>query len=110
MSLREKWEPGATNAKRFLDDQVWIRASTVATMRSQRAPAKAWTSPRARSISRSSEPRSSARARKRRVRTVASGMPSAAAVSCAVISVRGLGLCVRPGAADKGSSVNAGRS
>ena len=53
-------------------------ASTPATMRSQRAPANAKTSPVAMSTSRATDSRSSARARKRRVRTVAEGIDEAA--------------------------------
>ena len=56
-------------------------ASTPATMRSQRAPANENASPIARSTSRDKPSRSRPRARKKRVRTVASGMSSAAATS-----------------------------
>ena len=62
------------------------RASTAATMRSQRAPAKPKTSPVAISISSASDSRNIARARNSRVRTVACGTARQAAVSSTVIS------------------------
>src|SRR5262249_22141227 len=62
------------------------RLSTVRTMRSQRAPSKPNTPPRAESMSRSSASRSRARARNSRVRTVATGTPSASEVSRADMS------------------------
>jgi hypothetical protein len=59
---------------------------TRATMRSQRSPAKPNAFSWAESNSRESDSRSSARARKKRVRTVASGIPRQAATSATSIS------------------------
>src|SRR3954471_22874075 len=58
-----------------------IRASTLATMRSQREPAKLKASSHATSIFCASASRRRLRARKKRVRTVAAGRSSTAAVS-----------------------------
>src|SRR5256885_1506975 len=59
------------------------RASTLATTRSQRSPAKLKASSQATSIFCASASRSRLRARKSRVRTVAAGISSTAAVSSA---------------------------
>src|SRR5258705_11763009 len=63
-----------------------MRCITLATMRSQRSPAKAKTPSQARSIFEASASRSRRRARKKRLRTVASGICSTAAVSSSDIS------------------------
>ena len=59
---------------------------TLATMRSQRSPSKPKAWPSATSTLRAIDSRSMARPRKNRVRTVASGIPSAAAVSSTLSS------------------------
>ena len=77
---------GSCQAQEPLAPSAGSRASTFATMRSQRAPANANTSPVARSISRASASRSSARALKRRVRTVAGEIDRHSAISSMLMS------------------------